>query len=62
MTSGDSDRLGGKGQELKGRAQQAVGDLTGNEDQQAEGVANQGEGKLDQAKGDVKNAVDDLTG
>jgi uncharacterized protein YjbJ (UPF0337 family) len=61
MTSGDSDRLGGKGEELKGRAQEAVGDLTGNEDQQAEGQANQGAGKFDQAKGDVKNAVDDLT-
>jgi len=62
MTSGDSDRLGGKGEELKGRVQEAVGDLTGNEDQQVEGQANQGQGKLDQAKGDVKNVVSDLTG
>jgi uncharacterized protein YjbJ (UPF0337 family) len=61
MTSGDSDRVGGKGEELKGRAQEAMGDLTGNEDQKVEGQANQGKGKLDQAKGDVKNAVDDLT-
>lgn len=61
MDSGDSDRLSGKGQELKGRAQEAVGDLTGNEDQQAEGQENQGAGKFDQAKVSVKNAVSDLT-
>jgi uncharacterized protein YjbJ (UPF0337 family) len=61
MTSGDSDRAGGKGEELKGRVQEAVGDLTGNEDQKIEGQTNQGKGKLDQAKGDVKNVVSDLT-
>ncbi len=61
MSSGDNDRVGGKGEELKGRTQEAVGDLTGDDDKKAEGQANQGKGKLDQAKGDIKNAVSDIT-
>ncbi len=55
------DRTRGKVDELKGRAQEAVGDLTDNEDQQAEGQANQLKGKGEQVIGDVKNAVKDAT-
>jgi uncharacterized protein YjbJ (UPF0337 family) len=61
MTSGTSDKLSGKGEELKGRTQQAVGDLTGDGDQKAKGRNEQDKGKLNQAKGGIKNAVDDLT-
>jgi uncharacterized protein YjbJ (UPF0337 family) len=38
--------------ELKGRAKEAAGDLTGDEDLQREG-------KVDQATGKAKDAVDD---
>lgn len=39
--------------QLKGRVKEAAGDLTDNEDLQAEG-------KIDQAKGKVKGFVDDV--
>lgn len=39
--------------DLKGRAKEAVGDLTDNDDMKREG-------KLDQATGKVKDAVDDV--
>lgn len=39
--------------DLKGRAKEATGDLTGDEDLQREG-------KVDQAKGKVKDVVDDV--
>jgi uncharacterized protein YjbJ (UPF0337 family) len=39
--------------DLKGRAKEAVGDLTDNDDMKREG-------KLDQAGGKVKDAVDDV--
>jgi uncharacterized protein YjbJ (UPF0337 family) len=42
------------GDELKGRAKEAVGDLTDDEDLQREG-------KVDQAEGKVKEAVDNVT-
>jgi uncharacterized protein YjbJ (UPF0337 family) len=39
--------------DLKGRAKEAVGDLTDNDDMKREG-------KLDQASGKVKDTVDDV--
>jgi uncharacterized protein YjbJ (UPF0337 family) len=39
--------------DLKGRAKEAVGDLTDNEDMKREG-------KIDQASGKVKETVDDV--
>lgn len=46
---------------MKGRAREAYGDLTGNEDQQAQGQAEQAQGKGEKVVGDVKNAVSDIT-
>jgi uncharacterized protein YjbJ (UPF0337 family) len=43
--------MGGTTDDMKGRAKEAVGTLTDNKDLEREG-------KLDQAKGDVKDAVD----
>ena len=48
--------------ELKGRAKEAAGDLTGDEDLQREGEIDQATGKAKEAVGDagdkVKDAVD----
>lgn len=55
------DRSQGKADEFKGRAREAYGDLTGNEDQKAQGQAEQAQGKGKQVVGDLKNAVNDLT-
>ena len=59
--TGTDDKIEGKGEELKGRVQQAVGDLTDDQDQQDKGAGSKVKGKAQQAVGDVKNKVDDLT-
>ena len=48
-TMGLSDKISNKTDELKGQAKEKTGEVTGNEDQQAEG-------KADQAVADVKQA------
>jgi len=52
-----NDKIQNKGEELKGRAKEAVGDATGNEQWQAEGKAEQAKGALKQAAEKVKDAV-----
>ncbi len=56
------DKAQGTADEMKGKAREAFGDLTGNEDQEAKGQAEQTQGKGEKVVGDVKNAVGDLTG
>jgi uncharacterized protein YjbJ (UPF0337 family) len=46
---GATDKFSNKAEELKGQAKQKVGDATDNEQLQAEG-------KMDEAKGDLKQA------
>jgi uncharacterized protein YjbJ (UPF0337 family) len=46
---GTTDKLANKAEELKGQAKQKAGEATGNEQWQAEG-------KVDEAKGDLKQA------
>jgi uncharacterized protein YjbJ (UPF0337 family) len=46
--------MGAKSDDVKGRVKEAAGDLTGDKDLQREG-------KLDQAKGAVKDKVDKAT-
>ena len=53
MGNGTKTRTEGKMDEMKGRAQEAYGDLTGDEDTQAEGQANQAQGKAEQVVGDM---------
>ena len=43
------DKISNKAEELKGKAKEAVGHVTGNEQMEAEG-------KVDQAKGNIKQA------
>ena len=55
------DRAQGTADDLKGRAREAYGDLTGDQDQQDKGQAEQAKGKGEKVVGDVKNAVSDIT-
>jgi uncharacterized protein YjbJ (UPF0337 family) len=52
-----SDKVEHKAEELKGRAKEALGDATGNEQWQAEGKAEQGKANLKQAGDKVKDAA-----
>lgn len=56
-----NDKIENKGEELKGRAKEAVGDATGNEQWQAEGKADQAKGSLKQAGEKIKDAVKGVT-
>lgn len=60
MTDSSRDRIEGRVDELTGRGQSALGDLTNDDQQRAEGDANQTEGKLQQGMADVKDKVDDV--
>ena len=56
--------MGGTADDMKGRAKEAVGDLTDNDDLQREGKADQAAGKvkdkLEVAKDWVEDKVDDV--
>lgn len=54
------DEQKGKMKEVGGKAQQAVGDLTDDEEMRAKGAKNEAEGKTQGAFGKIKNAVGDL--
>jgi len=60
------DKAGHKAEELKGRGKGAVGDLTDDEQLQAEGAAEESSGKLKQSGDKLKDAAgkakDALTG
>jgi uncharacterized protein YjbJ (UPF0337 family) len=53
---GADEKFENKAEELKGRAKEAVGDATGNEQWQAEGRAERAKGSLKQAGEKVKDA------
>ncbi|SDP93195.1 CsbD family protein [Lentzea jiangxiensis] len=53
---GADEKFSNKAEELKGRAKEAVGDATGNEQWQAEGRAERAKGSLKQAGEKVKDA------
>ena len=53
--TGLQEHLEGTGDQVKGRAEQTAGGLTGDRTQQAEGL-------LDEAKGKVKDTLGDLKG
>lgn len=52
----NKDQAKGHMKDMAGKARQKLGSLTGNRSQQAKGVANRAEGKLQKAVGDLKNA------
>jgi uncharacterized protein YjbJ (UPF0337 family) len=57
---GLDDKLEGKGDELKGKIKEGVGDATDDRRLQAEGVGDQAGGKVEQAIGEAKDAWADV--
>ena len=57
---GIDDKAENKTDELKGRAKEAAGAITGDDDLKTEGRADQSESKVKQAGEKVKDAVDDV--
>jgi uncharacterized protein YjbJ (UPF0337 family) len=58
---GDDKRAEGTGDKVKGKLQEAGGDLTDNEDLKTKGKANEAKGGAKDLAGRAQNAVDDLT-
>ncbi len=57
---GIDDKAENKGQDLTGRAKEAAGSVTGNEDLKAEGRGDQAEASAKQAGEKVKDAIGDI--
>ena len=55
----DKERIKGKAEDVAGRVQRQVGEWTGDEKAQAEGLAKQAEGKVRNAVGKVKDSIRD---
>lgn len=55
----DKDRVEGKGKDIAGRVKRQVGEWTGNEKAQSEGAADQAEGKVQNAWGNLKDKARD---
>ena len=55
----DKERIKGKAEDVAGRVERQVGEWTGNEKAQADGMAKQAEGKIRNAVGKAKDAVRD---
>lgn len=56
------DRIEGALNEAKGQAKQGIGDLTGDDQAQAEGQGDEVKGKAQQVVADVKDKANDLKG
>lgn len=56
----DKDRLEGKLKDVGGRVERQVGEWTGDEKSQGEGLGKQAEGKVQNAWGKVKDAGRDM--
>ena len=56
----DKDRIKGKMEDTAGRVKRQVGEWTGDEKAQAEGLAEQAKGKTHDAIGKMKDAVRDM--
>lgn len=53
----NKDQAKGHMKDIAGKARQKVGEITGNRSEQAKGMANRAEGKLQKGVGDLKNAT-----
>ena len=60
MSESSRDRIEGSVDEMTGRGKSALGDLTGDEQTQAEGEQDQATGNLKQGVADVKDKVDNV--
>ena len=56
----DDTKLKGQGEQVKGRVQKAVGDLTGDKEAQDKGQAAQNRGNVKEGVGSVKDKLDDV--
>jgi uncharacterized protein YjbJ (UPF0337 family) len=52
----NKDQAKGHVKDMVGKARQKVGSMTGNRSEQAKGLGNRAEGKLQKGVGDLKNA------
>jgi len=52
--------MSGKAEQMKGKAKEAVGDLTGNEDLQSEGKADRHAGEAKEKVGKVEEKVEEV--
>lgn len=59
---GIGDKIGNKAQETIGKAKEGIGEATGNERLEAEGVQDQAAARAKQAGEHVKDAAKDITG
>jgi uncharacterized protein YjbJ (UPF0337 family) len=57
----NNDQIKGKAKDVAGRVERQVGEWTGSEKAQAEGVVKQAEGKVQNAWGNVKDEANKLT-
>ena len=57
----NKDQVKGSVKDVAGKVQEKVGQQTGDRDQEARGVGNQAEGKVQKSVGDVKDAVRNVT-
>jgi uncharacterized protein YjbJ (UPF0337 family) len=60
MTDSTKDRITGHVDETKGKAKSAIGDMTGDEQTQSEGQADQVTGKIKQGVADLKDKANDV--
>lgn len=56
---GLDDKISNKGEELKGQAKEAYGNLTDDPELEGEGKADQAKAHLKQTAGDVKDNIED---
>lgn len=60
MAQQSKDKWTGRGKQLKGKAKEKLGQLSGNEEVEAEGLGEQVEGKVQETWGKAKEEIEDL--
>jgi uncharacterized protein YjbJ (UPF0337 family) len=55
----EAKRMAGKTDQMKGKAKEAVGDLTGNKDLKSEGIADRQAGEVKEKLGKVEERVEE---
>jgi uncharacterized protein YjbJ (UPF0337 family) len=56
----NKDHVKGTANDVAGKVQQKVGEMTGNKESQVKGMGKQVKGKVQKGVGDVKDAADDV--
>ena len=57
--TGTQDSIQGTGSEVKGRAEQTLGGITGNREQQGQGMVDEAKGNIQHGIGDLKDNLSD---